>query len=144
MVENSHNQNLLKQSTELLNQSTEKEESFYKHILLVSSSIFGILISLHSTNSQPQHIRWVFLCSIILLALGILSTIIVFRSYSKLLKKALQTYNDELLKSQIERRQMNCVFAKQSKITIVCKAFSLTFLTLAIIFLTLYSFLITH
>lgn len=137
-----HNRpNPTKQLADLLNQATRQEESFYKHILLVSSSIFGILISLHTNSSPHLYIRVVFLCSVFSLALGILTSAIVLHSYVRLLKKTHQAYRNEFLKSHKEKRMMSPVFAKQSPIATICKKISLTSLSLSILFLVSYSYL---
>jgi hypothetical protein len=56
----------------LASESSRNKETFFRHVLLVASSIFGILISLHSSNSLCLYIRVAFVFSVALLGCGIL------------------------------------------------------------------------
>ena len=56
----------------LSERDVQSKVKLFQHSLLVSSSIYAILISLHATPAQDQGTRWVFLVSIVLLAVSIL------------------------------------------------------------------------
>lgn len=125
--------------------STPALLSFFRNILIVSSSVFGILISLHDTTAQSQCIRQVFLLGILLLSLGILSAAIVLYDLStiderlriKLLKEEFDNvcdgkgYKPENVK--VGNRNISRFFQK-------CSVFSLL---LSLIVFTTYIVLIT-
>jgi hypothetical protein len=62
---------------DLAEKASQLRFAFFQHILLVSASVLGILISLHENSSPCIYIRLVFLLSLVLFGLGILSTGIV-------------------------------------------------------------------
>lgn len=59
---------------EVEEKSIQQLKSFFQNILIASSSVFGIIVSLHPYAPQCQYTRWVFLCGIVLLSLGILAS----------------------------------------------------------------------
>lgn len=104
---------------ELTNQSSQRILSFWQHILLVASSIDGILISLHVGSSEYQCIRWAFLLSIGLLTLGVLTTSIVLYDHTMLLEQCRQKYAQEVCIAIQEDRKLNGVGVNKRKRTII-------------------------
>lgn len=121
--------------------SSQKILSFWQHILLVASSIDGILISLHETSLQSQYIRLVFLLSIVLLTLAVLTTTIVVYDHSMQTERARQRFAEEEQNAFQEDRLMKIVFVKKKTRTIILEWFSSIALILALLLLLAYTVL---
>lgn len=126
---------------DLTNQSSQRTLSFWQHILLVSSSIDGILISLHAGQSEHIYTQLAFLLSTVVLSLGILTTSIVVYDYSMLLERARQKFADEFQNALQEGREMRDVLVGTRKRTKFFEIFSLISLICAILFMLLYTIL---
>lgn len=121
--------------------ATLKQETFFQHILIVSSGILGIVISLHTNNSPYICIRLVFVLALILLALGCLTTAIALYDYSRLPDRASRDFQDELQIALREDRKANPVLVTFGKRTLFCQKACLILLPMGICVLTLYSIL---
>lgn len=126
---------------DLTNQSSQRTLSFWQHILLVSSSIDGILISLHTGQSEHIYTQLAFLLSTVVLSLGILTTSIVVYDYSMLLERTRQKFADEFQNALREGREMRNVVVDTRKRTKFFENFSLISLICAILFMLLYTIL---
>lgn len=126
---------------DLTNQSSQRTLSFWQHILLVSSSIDGILISLHAGQSEHIYTQLAFLLSTVVLSLGILTTSIVVYDYSMLLERTRQKFADEFQNALREGREMRNVVVDTRKRTKFFENFSLISLICAILFMLLYTIL---
>lgn len=114
-MEDSYYYQRLKEIEHLTHLSFEKKAQFFQHALLVSSGVLGILVSLRANSSDALHIRLVFLLTVLLLGLGILTCSIVVHSYSVLIERARQVYIDEVQKALQEDRKVQPCFSKQTK-----------------------------
>jgi hypothetical protein len=112
---------------------------FLQSILLVSVSIVGIVISLHTTNTQFLYIRLVFLLSILLLSLGIVCLVLVLHDFSTLEDKLAQKFHDEILESMKMEVRCDAVYVDLKKTTSILEKCSYIFLLLGFILLITYS-----
>nr|DAQ15189.1 MAG TPA: hypothetical protein [Caudoviricetes sp.] len=78
-------------------QSFQKRSEFWRDITIVSSSLCGILVSLHDNVQEPLCIRVVFLCLIVVLTIGVSTSGITLYNYSILLERHRQEVERELL-----------------------------------------------
>lgn len=141
-LEEYYTQEEIKQE-ELMFRSFQTEYSFYKHLLLVASSILGILISLHQTGSSPLYARVTFFLAVVLLTLGILALSVVVYDYTKTLKDFYRTYRTGL---RIAKSLGNTIppFAYYtSRKTKFFVRFSYGSLLIALVLLIIYTFLCT-
>ena len=65
----------------------QKRSEFWRDITIVSSSLCGILVSLHDNVQEPLCIRVVFLCLIVVLTIGVSTSGITLYNYSILLER---------------------------------------------------------
>ena len=100
--------------TNLTNESTEKQAEFYRNILVVSASVLGILISLHTQQSSVLYIRLVFALSVLLLLLGTLSISLLLFDLSLLPERTRQEFLTQLQKS-VSERFLNLFIFKKGK-----------------------------
>lgn len=128
----------MRQQVELMNQSSEKQESFFQQILIVSAGILGILISLHTNNSTDQCIRLVFVLATVLLALGTLTVAIVVYDYSRLVERTRQAHISALAKALREKVEVGSIAVPLKKRTKFCIKVACSSLVLSLIVLTLY------
>ncbi|MDR1198516.1 MAG: hypothetical protein LBK94_05830 [Prevotellaceae bacterium] len=124
-------------------EAIQKRDTFFRHVLLVSSSIFGILVSLHTSSSSCLHIRLVFLLSVVLLALGILLAGIVVYDHAMIFERARRDHYNAVEAAINGRGDTLDVFSPTKKRTLVCEKLSLSLLVLGIITLTVYTILET-
>lgn len=138
-VEKQYYKKIEDELSKLYNRSIEKQSQFYQHVLLVSASILGITITLHSFNSLCPAIRLVLVAAVIFLSLGTLLTGIVGFSYKEIYERTRINCVKELLEAKKEHRIMNQkVFTKVKKSTLILGKLSLIFLGFSILLLTLY------
>lgn len=130
-----------KQLVNLTNEATEKRAEFYRNILVVSASVLGILISLHTTQSPCICTRLVFALSVLLLLLGTLSTSLVLFDLSLLPERTRQEYLIELQKALEEERSPNPLSVKKRKRTVLCEKWSIYFLLSSSLSLVVYTIL---
>lgn len=124
---------------EMTEKSFEKQYVFFQYILLVASSSFGILISLHGSNLYELHTQILFALSILTLSLGILSISVVLYDFSHLLERCRQDFVKETQCALKEDRAVVPVFSSWKKRTIILRKSGFVFLALALLFLTSYS-----
>jgi len=125
------------------NLSSEKQDTFSYNVLLVASSIFGILISLHDNKTECLYTRVAFLIAIVLLALGILSLVVMLYDRSMLVEHMRQKYLKEVANALREEKKVKPVFAKEGKRLIFCRKISYTTLLLSLFMLIIYTTLST-
>jgi hypothetical protein len=139
--DNSYYWDQMKKLAELAVQSSEKQETFWQHVLLVFSGTFGIVVSLHSDNSPDLHIRLVFALAVVLLSLGTLCSAIVVYDHSQLVERARLEFSTEVQKALREHRAVKPVYTNMRKRTLFCKLLSCVFLVCSILSLASYSVL---
>lgn len=67
------NKEILKSISDLMDERAVKNETWVKQILLMASGLIGILISLHKNRSEDICEHYIFVTTIALIGLGILS-----------------------------------------------------------------------
>jgi hypothetical protein len=117
----------------------EKKISFFQYVLLVSSSILGIVVSLHQSNSPNQNIRLVFVFAVASLALGILTAGITLYNLSMTPERGRQKYISEVLSAVKEKRKLRNVVAGKTVFYKFFGTISLCSLSLGLILLTIYA-----
>jgi hypothetical protein len=132
----------MQELNKIVQQSADKKEIFWQHILLVSSTILGILIALHQTSILSPHIRLVFLLANFLLLIGILTSGIVLYDYTNLAERLRQAYHSELDTAFHEDRKVEAVFVKKKKRTLICEKIALISLAAGMISLFAYALLV--
>lgn len=135
-------ENQIKILGQITNESALKKISFFQHILLVSSSILGVIISLHTTNSQCLYIRLIFIVSTILLLLGILSLAVVLYDFSNLQERTRQSFCKEVQDALQNDEKCKMVTVNHKKRTLFLEKVSYIFLILGIFSLVTYNGLI--
>ncbi|WP_430973402.1 hypothetical protein [Sunxiuqinia rutila] len=136
-----HNQ--LEQLNEIVKESADKKISFYKHVILVSSSILGIIISLHTTTSQCLYVRLTFVFSVISLLIGILSMVVVIYDFSHLPERILPVLQSEIENALKKDEKVKPVFVKHKKRTLILEKMSYLFLLLGMALLVTYNVFIS-
>ncbi len=119
-----------------------KQETFSQQFLLVSSTLLGIVVSLHSTNSQCLYIRLVFLLALVLLSLGVLANMIVVADFLQIRERAQKAFHDEWSSAVREDRQMGPLKVDWRKRTLFSRKAALICFVSGLIVLTSYSILI--
>ena len=125
----------------LTNQYAEKRASWSQHILLLSSTLFGILISLHDTHSDKLYIRLVFALAVAFLGIGILLTALAVYSHIDAVKRARKVAVEESQDALRKHRAMNTVTVPERKIFLFCESAGYVCLVLSVLLLSLYAVL---
>lgn len=133
----------LKQLVTVIEKSTEKKISFLQNLLLISASIVGIVISLHTTNSEYLYIRLVFFLSTALLSLGALCLAVVLYDFSNIQESLRQELHSEILNAMKMDRECKIVSVDHKKRTLFLEKTSYILLTLGFILQISYTGLAT-
>ncbi|WP_423128481.1 hypothetical protein [Gaoshiqia sp. Z1-71] len=133
----------LEQLNEVVKESADKKISFYQHVILVSSSILGIIISLHTITSPCIYVRLTFVLSVISLLIGILSMVVVLYDFSHLPERIRPVFQNEIEKSLKKDEKVNPVFVKHKRRTLILEKISYLFLLLGMALLVTYNVLIS-
>lgn len=126
---------------DLMNKSTDKILSLWQHILLVSSSIDGVLISLHSGSPSDLYTRVVFFLTVFVLSFGVSCSAIVLYDIAMLSERARLEFLEEYKKSIQEDRKMGDVYVGYKRRTLFCKKCSYICFGLSLLLLLSYAFL---
>lgn len=125
----------------LIEVTLSKQESFFQQSLIVSSTLLGIVISLHSTSSQPLCIRPVFLLALVLLSSGVLANLIAVFDFLQIREQARKVYLDEVNNARQNHRPTGPVMVLQKKRMPLCRKVALVGFAGGVVLLTLYSIL---
>jgi hypothetical protein len=129
--------------TEQSNLLTEKRAAWDRQLLVAACALFGILISLQNTSSQPTYTRWVFALSIVLLALGILlSAVALYRPIDGDIRGH-RAYLEEVISANNERREMKNVIVPERRVFLLCAKVSYICFGLSVLLLAAYVVLLT-
>jgi hypothetical protein len=123
----------------ITNQLAEKRHAFLQHVLLVSVTLFGILISLHRSGSELHASRLCFAASICLLALGILLTGISLYGHIEAISQTRKAYLHEAQTALHEGRATRPVSAPSGTIYVFCEKACYVLLSLSLLLLSCYS-----
>lgn len=130
-------------SEKLMNQFNDKQYDWLQRILFLSVTLFGILISLHTTTGAALCIRLAFGGALVSLALGVLLLTIALYAHVDTLKRGRKKYTEEAGNAIHERREVGAVFVKPRKIYIACEACAYFFLVLSILLLAAYAIILS-
>ena len=122
--------------------SFQSQQKFWEHTLLVSLTLFGIVISFHVGMSQSLYTRLAFYLSCTLLLVGILTAGIAF--YNLLVRiptKGRILHLDELKNAQKKHRMMSSTVVKDPIWLKICEIISLVSLILSLLALFSYAIL---
>jgi hypothetical protein len=127
---------------ELTNDIAEKRFAFFRHLLLIATTLFGILISLSSKSYTQPYIRVSFAVSILLLSIGILA--LALSSYSEIEYRirGRESYRKEALSAAREGREPVWVDEQPIKFYVRSEKVAYIFLSLSILSLAIYTVLI--
>ena len=131
----------IKELRAVMDRRLEKQVAFSQHVLLLSSSLLGILIALHSSGTQSPPPHWVFALATTLLAMGIPLTTIGLYGHIDTLKRAQEAYADELQSARNEHRDARIVAISARKVFSLCEKIGYIFLLLSVLMFALYSVL---
>ena len=127
---------------ESINQHSQKRETWLKSILLLSSSLFGILISLQNTNTASLHSRICFAVAIALLGCGILLLAIALYGFVDILAKHRADVLQESLNAFHENRALKTVSTKERSIFSDCEKIGYICLAFCVVSLVVYTLLL--
>ena len=117
--------------------------AWLRHVLLVVSTLFGILIALHNT---PPHILFARLCfslSNILLAIGIVGLFWVLYNYSaKNATDVRNAYQNELIAAYKEQREMAPAGTNISKSALLVEKIAYICIGVAFLLLAVFSLIV--
>jgi hypothetical protein len=132
---------LIQPAIDLMEKQNEKHEAWIRHVLLLASSLFGILISLHNKTGSYSHSEICFRLAICGLSLGILTYTISLYAQIEALKRLRDNYGSEALNALREGREGEPVSAPKGKLFVFCEITGSISLALAVVFLALYAVL---
>jgi hypothetical protein len=135
--------NQFKKIEELTALSAEKQQTFLQQILIVSSSILGILVALHKIQLEARYIRWVFVLAVLLLALVVLCTALALFVHTQLVESARQAFCKEVDIAMKEDRPLENVGIGMKKRTLLFEKTSLICFVASLILLGVYTVLIS-
>jgi hypothetical protein len=127
---------------DLTNQLAEKKYAWSQHILLLSSTLFGILIALHNESSNTLGIRLCFSLAVALLGFGVLLTAIALYSHINALGRSRKVFLQESSDALNKRRDVKPVGVPALKIFVVCEIVGYICFFLCVALLSLYSILL--
>jgi uncharacterized membrane protein YczE len=122
----------------------ENRFGFLKQILLISTTLFGVLVSLHDTDTDHFYSKVSWSLSVVLLSLGILSCAVALYAQSHVSKLAFQDLTEairEQLKEKTDSYEMRVI--NEPKIFGVFEKLSYLSYVLSILFLAIYAVLDT-
>lgn len=132
-----------KKDIELANTLLEKNTSWLRYLVTTISVVFGILVSLGSNNNSISiQTRFCFAVSVVLLALSILLLGACLYSEIYYLRKGRALHAEETRKAYREARQQKPVSVPTKKIFVVCETTGYICFGLALLALSVYSFLL--
>lgn len=132
----------LEQNLEILEKIDDrfvhKKENWFRQILLLSSTLFGILISLHKGNSHTQSSHQAFLVALVCIVLGILGTAIALYGLTDSYARLKKAHALETRSALVERRQAGISTAGVRKVFVWCENIAYLFYLLGLLALILY------
>ncbi|MCB6971851.1 MULTISPECIES: hypothetical protein [Butyricimonas] len=122
--------------------SDKSTDDFFRHILFVSVSIFGIIISLHSKLPESLYIRLVFALSMGILLLGILLVGLAVYDHAMIHKKRLEVHLDEYKNALLDERVPSFRTLLKRERTSLCEKWGLISLVSSLVLLLVYLLLL--
>jgi hypothetical protein len=134
---------VIKQLAELTNALSEKRHAWFQHIQLLASSLFGVIIALHSTNASCQWYRYLFALGLALLALGLILNSISIYSQIAYTNRARKALKEEAQKAIRSLRAIDGVTVPASKLFAIAEIGAYICFLLSVVLLACYSILDT-
>ncbi|KAA6346404.1 hypothetical protein EZS27_006054 [termite gut metagenome] len=121
----------------------EKRFAYHQYLLVPASTLFGILISLHSNDLGTLYTRLFFSLSIAALVCGILSNAMALYSHIDAVNRTRKVATQESLDAYRENRAMNPVSVPSRKLFVVCEKATYICYALGVVLLSLYTIFMT-
>ena len=137
-----YNKDEIKNILELSKDSTEKNLKWMQTIVVMASGLLALLVSLHKTTSKTEEIHDVYVTTLILIGLGILSGSIYLYVESHVSEKLRKKYLQHLKYKYTVGTQNNLVVVSPYKIFYVAKYISVLSFLLVVPLLIYYAILI--
>jgi NAD/NADP transhydrogenase beta subunit len=136
--------NDIEKVTEIMAQKNSAYVDWMKQILILASSLFGILVAFNKNAGQnPQFVRYIYSTALVSLSLGILFGAISLSSQFRNLKKLQKLYADELIRALKQNQKPNLVQVQTSRILKFFEILCFILLCFAVLALAFYVVLIT-
>ena len=129
-----------KENEAYMKKSQDSQEQFFRQMLLVCSTILGILVSLHQIPSEVRYSRVVFLAAVALLAASILAVSIVLYDYSKMPIRIWKAYQDKIEEARTENRTVRPFLVKHLRRTLFFQRTACLLMALSLVSLVVYAF----
>ncbi len=134
---NEHSQQIV----DNINSASKAEAEWIQRVLFLSSTLFGILISLFQKSTTNHHARLMFVVAISLLSLGILLLALALYSYPKSQRQGAVKFLEELQRAYSEGNKPEMVSVNRGKFYIVCEKIAYVSLVLSVLSLASYTVL---
>jgi len=138
-MDKSYFESQLGKMEELTNVAGDKQESFFQQLLIVSSTILGILVALHKPDIEFLCIRLVFVLSVLTLVLTVLSLVLLLFDLSRSSENLRQAFRKEAQHAVQEWRKLDIVTVPKKKRTLFCEKFSLIAFAVSLLLLDSYA-----
>ena len=126
----------------LMESITEKQSSWSRQILLLSSTLFGVLIALQGKSSDMLGIRLCFALAIVALALGILLVAIATYQHIDNARRLRAKHYQKALDALEKRCEIGYVGVDTRKVFVRCEKIGYICLLSSVLLLALYAVLI--
>lgn len=133
-----HAKQNLKILKDLGDQFVEKKVQWLRHVLLLASTLFGVLISLHTATTDTLCTRWAFLVALASIALGILCTASTLYGFLDAAARLRKDFSEEAIAALNEYRFANAVTVSERKIFVLCEKLAYIFFLIGIFALVVY------
>lgn len=131
----------LREAKPLLDQAESGKRTLFQQLLIVSSTLTGIVVALSPSSIPQPHIRLALLGALLFLVCGILATGLVVYDRAIIQSRGYQAYLDEVHNAQQNGREVDQVFVKLPQRTSICEKTSLICLFLGLLLLACYAVL---
>lgn len=127
----------------LAEEVANKKSSLFSGLLIASTSMLGILISLHTPSQIPLHIRLVFVAALLLFVFGIVAVATLLYTHIAAVKQLRALYTDESIRAHREGRNPDMVKVNPSMLQKACELATYICLAAGLLTLTVYAILVT-
>lgn len=127
----------------LAEEASNKKSSLFSNLLIASTSMLGIVVSLHTPTEIQLYIRLVFVVALLLFVFGILAVAIVLHSHIMAVKQLRALYAEECIRALREDRSPDMVQVNPSRLYRFCEKAGYICLAAGLLTLTTYAILLT-
>lgn len=128
---------------ELKNKAMSRRHDWLKGLILLASTLFGVLVSFRSTSPHEANSALLLALAISLLGLGILCLGIALYEQVYLTSRMPQDYHAELQSAVENRRSMNMVTVTSPRFFAICRAISYILFALSLLLMCVYTIVIS-